>query len=299
MAVTAWWRSSSPCPRTIPGNGSYGFGYYQAGRGLDGLINYKFGIGRGEITLDAHPSFLPTALTYTSKYKYGILGSILVHLPDKRFSAGPLIDFRKLSSSVDFEDPLPIANDFGRTLTTGALGFGVHFDSRDNTMTPTKGVNAYVQGKFDSAAFGSDRTFQKYDADLYAFHALSPKWRLGYKAEFSAMRGDFPIYFAPAVNLRGVEAQRYQGSNVFSTEVELTRQLSTRWALLAFAGAGASWAGDRRLFDDSGAKFAGGGGFRYRIARKLGLDAGIDVAVGPGGGIFYLQFGHAWAFGMD
>lgn len=43
----------------------------------------------------------------------------------------------------------------------------------------------------------------------------------------------------------------------------------------------------------------GGGGFRYRIARKLGLDAGVDVAVGPGGAVFYLQFGHAWGMGMD
>lgn len=281
------------------GNGSYGFGYFQSGNAVDGLISYKFGIGHGKITLDAHPSFLDQPLSYTNKYKYGILGSMLFHLPDRRFSLGPMIDFRKLKSSVDFANPLPIDRDFGRTLTTGAMGFGVHFDSRDNKMTPTRGVNAYVQGKWNSEAFGSDRTFQTYDADLYAFRPLSPKWRLGYKAEYEAIRGDFPIYFAPAINLRGVEAQRYQGSSVFGTEVELTRQLNPRWALLAFGGVGTTSAGDRRLFDDSGAVFAGGVGFRYRIARKLGLDAGIDVAAGPNGGVFYLQFGHAWSFGMD
>jgi hypothetical protein len=44
---------------------------------------------------------------------------------------------------------------------------------------------------------------------------------------------------------------------------------------------------------------AGGVGFRYRIARQLGLDVGIDVARGPEDAIYYIQFGHAWGRDMD
>jgi hypothetical protein len=38
----------------------------------------------------------------------------------------------------------------------------------------------------------------------------------------------------------------------------------------------------------------GGAGFRYLIARRLGLQAGVDVAFGPDDPAIYLQIGHAW-----
>lgn len=282
------------------GNGSHGYGYFQSGHAFDGRISYRFGVGRGKVTLDAHPRFAPEGVQYTNDYDYGVFGSALWHLPDERFSVGPMIDFRQLHSKIDFENPpAVISPDFDRTLNTGALGIGFHFDSRDNSFTPTEGVNAYVQGKFNSGAFGSDRNFEAYDLEAYAFRKLSPKWRLGLKLEVDAIRGDYPSYFAPAVDLRGVQAMRYQGSTVFSSEMELTRQLNSRWSILAFAGYGRTNSGQSRVFDDSGAIWAGGGGIRYRIARKLGIDVGVDIATGPDGRIFYLQFGHAWSFGMD
>lgn len=284
----------------LTGNGSYGYGYFQSGQAFDGRVSYKFGLAQGKITLDAHPRFLQAPLEYTNKYKYGVLASALIHFADDRFSVGPMIDFRRLESSIEFQNPpIELDRDFNRKLQTGALGFGMHFDGRDNAVTPTRGMNVFVEGKFNADAFGSDRTFQTYKAGFYSFHPLTSDWRLGYKLEVDAARDNFPIYFAPAINLRGVEMQRYQGSTVFSSEVEVTRQLNDRWAILAFAGYGSADAGDRRLFRDSGAIFAGGGGFRYRLARKLGLDAGLDVAYGPGGGVFYIQFGHAWGTGMD
>jgi hypothetical protein len=282
------------------GNGSYVYGYFQSGSVADGLITYKFGVGRGKITLDAHPEFTSDPLRYTNHYDYGFLASARIRLPDRRFSVGPIFDFRKLRSQIDFEDPpVQLPDDFNRTLRTGALGAGFHFDSRDNPLSPTEGVNAYVDAKFNDGAFGSDRIYQTYDVQFYGFHTFSDDWRFGVKVTGSAARGDYPLYFAPAINLRGVEAQYYQGATTFNTEAEIVRQLSSRWSVLAFGGTGLSDAGDRRLFNNSGAIVAGGVGFRYRIARKLGLDAGVDVAYGPNGTIFYLQFGHAWDFGMD
>jgi hypothetical protein len=37
-----------------------------------------------------------------------------------------------------------------------------------------------------------------------------------------------------------------------------------------------------------------GGGMRYLIARRLGLQAGFDVARGPEDTVFYLTVGSAW-----
>ena len=39
---------------------------------------------------------------------------------------------------------------------------------------------------------------------------------------------------------------------------------------------------------------AGGVGFRYRLARKMGMQAGVDVARGPEDTAFYLTIGNAW-----
>jgi glucose/arabinose dehydrogenase len=38
----------------------------------------------------------------------------------------------------------------------------------------------------------------------------------------------------------------------------------------------------------------GGAGFRYELASKYGLHMGVDVAFGPDGPAFYVQFGSAW-----
>lgn len=282
------------------GNGSNGVGFVRAGYAFDGQLNYRVALGHGKITLNAYPPFAPGGVEYTNTYDYGVLGSAFWRLPDDRISAGPIFDFRKLVSHIAIPGlPEDFAKDFDRTLKTGALGLGLHFDGRDNPLTPTSGVNAYAEAKFNRDAFGSDREFENYDAHLYGFRRLSPALRLGYKLEYDAIRGDFPGYFAPAVNLRGVEAQRYQGMDVLSSELELTWQAGERWALVAFGGFGASDAGDRRTFSDSGDLWAGGLGFRYRIARKLGLDAGLDLAYGPEGAVFYIQFGHAWTAAMD
>lgn len=281
-------------------NGSKGIGYFQSGYALDGRLNYRFGIGHGKVTLESFPAFAPGGIEYTNKYDYGIVGSAMWHLRDDRFSVGPLFDFRKLSSQLDIAGlPDGFADNFNNTLHTGALGAGVHFDSRDNPLTPTRGANAYVEAKFNRGAFGSDRDYETWNLESYVFDKFTSNLRFGYKIEMKAIRGDFPVFFAPAIDLRGVQAMQYQGMNVLSTELETTWQLSPRWSLLAFGGVGATDAGSRRIYRDSGAVWAGGAGFRYRLARKLGFDAGADFAYGPGGFVFYLQFGHAWSMGMD
>lgn len=281
-------------------NGSRGFGLGRGGYAFDGRLNYRIGIGRGKITLETFPSFAPDGIEYTNSYKYGIIGSALWRLGDSGFSVGPLFDFRKLSSKLDIPGlPDRFSGEFNRTLRTGALGLGFHFDNRDNPLTPTKGLNAYAEAKLNRGAFGSDRDFGEYDLNLYWFGRLSPQLRFGFKTELDAIRGDYPVYFAPAINLRGIQAARYQGQNVISSEAELTWELDSRWSLLAFGGLGVTDDGGRRIYSDSGLIPAGGAGFRYRLARKLGLDAGLDFAYGDGGFTFYIQFGHAWGLRMD
>jgi hypothetical protein len=62
---------------------------------------------------------------------------------------------------------------------------------------------------------------------------------------------------------------------------------------VGFAGTGearSSLAGSERSENLT----AGGAGFRYLIARRYGMQMGIDVADGPDDTVLYVVFGNAW-----
>ena len=86
---------------------------------------------------------------------------------------------------------------------------------------------------------------------------------------------------------------RYQDENVGVAEAELRWNLTTRWALIGFLGAGRAWGRDAN-FDDAANEVGKGVGFRYQIARRLGLYVGADAAWGPEDTALYLQVGNAW-----
>jgi hemolysin activation/secretion protein len=97
----------------------------------------------------------------------------------------------------------------------------------------------------------------------------------------------------PFIDLRGIPAARYQDENGAAVETELRWNVTTRWALVAFAGSGCTW-GTSKSFDDCESASAWGGGFRRLIARRLGMYMGIDVAKGPEDTAYHIQAGSAW-----
>ena len=108
-------------------------------------------------------------------------------------------------------------------------------------------------------------------------------------------KGDVPFFALPFINMRGIPALRYQGENVVTTEVEVRWQTTPRWGLIGFTGV------DRVAdsIDDlssADSHWAGGGGIRYLIARKMGLHVGVDIARRPEQWAFYLQMGSAWVY---
>ena len=75
-------------------------------------------------------------------------------------------------------------------------------------------------------------------------------------------------------------------------ELEARYDFNPRWSILGFAGAGK--AVSDRGNGDSDMVVSKGLGFRYLIARRFGMRAGIDVAWGPEVTAFYIQMGSAW-----
>jgi outer membrane translocation and assembly module TamA len=102
-----------------------------------------------------------------------------------------------------------------------------------------------------------------------------------------------PFYQLPYIEMRGIPAVRYQDENTTVAEAELRWNVTPRWALVGFLGAGRAW-GSENGFSDADTRTAGGAGFRYLIARRLGLYVGMDYARGPDDDAIYIQVGGAW-----
>jgi hypothetical protein len=71
---------------------------------------------------------------------------------------------------------------------------------------------------------------------------------------------------------------------------KLVKQLTGQSRPVGFAGAGASW-NEKWQSCTSQNVTTGGFGMGYEIARKYGPDMDLDVAYGPNGSAWYVQFG--------
>jgi hypothetical protein len=63
--------------------------------------------------------------------------------------------------------------------------------------------------------------------------------------------------------------------------------------VVGFAGVGKAY-GRRQSWSDAKTVVSGGAGFRYLVARKLNLYAGLDFARGPEESAVYITAGSAW-----
>ena len=117
---------------------------------------------------------------------------------------------------------------------------------------------------------------------------------LGARGEISTSSGDTPFYMRPFIYQRGMPAMRYQGAEMAQVEGEVRWQFWNRFSALGFVGAGAAGK-DFEQFDTPTTAVAGAGGFRYELARRNGIHVGLDIAYGPDGAAYDIQWGSAWA----
>jgi len=103
-----------------------------------------------------------------------------------------------------------------------------------------------------------------------------------------------PFYHQPSINLRGVPAARFQGRHTLVTELELDWSVSPRWTLVVFGGDGRVSAEDFDDLADADDVFSYGAGFRYTLARKLGIKGGLDFAWSKEDSGIYITVGSAW-----
>lgn len=287
----------------VTGNGSWGGGIMQQGTLREGRLVYRAGLGAADMTLPFFPFGGSTSIDYGNKAKFAF-GNLRYQFGDTPFSAGPRLIYR--TSEVSLKTSGPLAGQVGNLLdrlgeeeTYSGLGLSLNYDTRNNPLTPTRGINAMLQYDVYDGAWGSDRDFSVAGMAFHGFTGIGKAWTLGGKIYLEGMSSDGPFFMSPGIDLRGVQYGRYQGDAALSVETELRRQFSPRWAGVLFGGYGETFVEDSRLLQAEDGIWTFGAGIRYQIARRYGIDVGLDVARGPEETVVYFQFAHAWMRTMD
>ncbi|TXI90501.1 MAG: glyceraldehyde-3-phosphate dehydrogenase [Cupriavidus sp.] len=221
-----------------------------------------------------------------------LLQQVLFRLGNSPWYLGPR--YMLFDSSATFRgNGAPELGSIEKDQRIGKGGVVLDYDTRDNIFYPGRGVYAEVEMQFARGGFGSTQSFDTYDARAFTWLPVARTLILGLRADTRFSSGDIPFYAQPFVDLRGVQKGRYQDRNAVVAEVELRWDMTPRWSLLAFSGVGRAY-GRWYSFSDASTVASVGTGFRYLIARKLGLSMGIDVAHSRDQNAFYIQIGSAW-----
>ncbi len=278
-------------------NGSGGYGAGGQWTFLNDRYRYRGGIGQVRLNLDFYGfgGELPGSI---ERIGYTLSGLASLQQPMMRLGDGDTFvglrwTWLDIDATLDIDvgsiglPPLQMAR------RSSGLGVVIEHDTRDNIFTPNRGALAAAEAIFFAQAIGSDKDFQAYRAHVFDYLELRKGTVLGLRADARLARGDVPFYMLPFIDMRGIPAARFQDENVGVLEAELRHGFDARWAGVVFGGVGSAW-GLREGFKDADKPVSGGVGFRYQIARRLGLWTGMDFAWSSVDRAFYIQVGSAW-----
>lgn len=227
-----------------------------------------------------------------------ILQSAEVRLGDSKFYAGASYTYFNTEVSFDTIPGRPIINEILKGLNTNstisAIKPSITYDSRDNAFTPFKGINAQVSLNYSAQWLGSSDDFTTLNTSFLGYLPVTDRLNSAWRFEGSYLLGEAPFYAYPFINLRGIPALRYQSDNTLVGETEWTFNVYNRWSVLGFFGGGKAFP-DFSDFGEAEWAYTVGTGFRYKVARLLGVHMGADFALGNGREFaFYIVFGTSW-----
>ena len=250
---------------------------------------YMGALGKAQLHLD-YFSLTGDARAYRLDAT-GLVQQLVRRIGSTSWFVGARYLYFSSESRFDAERPIDVPQ---RSLDSaiGKMGLVVDYDTRDNIFTPNRGTFLEAEAAFARGALGSDSNFQTFYARAFSWHPVGD-YVFGIRGDARITRGDVPFYAQPYVLLRGVPAVRYQDQNALVAEAEVRWNVTPRWALVAFGGVGKAY-GRRQSWSEADTVGSGGVGFRYLVARKLNMYAGLDVARGPEDAAVYITAGSNW-----
>ncbi len=279
-------------------NGTSLFGGAHSGVWKDDHVRYLGAVAKVDINLKFYPD-LGQQSAVDEGIRFNVDGAFLYQqiqfrLRESNWWLGGNYLYINAENSFDLGgDPDPGLPNPLSDFAQGGLGAYVEYDGRDSTFTPTKGLKGILEFRNYDKRWGSDFNYDHVAGSVHHFTRFGDYSSLGLRLDGEMVSGDVPFFGYPFVNLRGIPAMRYQGEEVLTAEVEYLWGITPRWTVAIFAG-GAKTTSVNAFSAGEETVAAGGVGFRYRIARKLGMQMGLDVARGPEDTSIYLTMGSAW-----
>ncbi len=203
----------------------------------------------------------------------------------------------RTSLDVDFPDWWPEILPTEYRSTTGALGLVAERDTRDSTFYPTAGILLETSVDFYGSIWGSDFTYQAYEAAYNCYRSLDEQTVLASRAYARQVGGDVPFYglslFGKQADLRGYTAGQYRDKLMLAVQAEYRRELKGPWGYAVFAGVGEV---APRLFDLNWSDLlpSAGVGLRYTLAEENHVNMRVDVAYGKEGAAIHFGAGEAY-----
>jgi len=278
-------------------NGTWGAFGGDASRWLDGQLRTLIGAGTGRVNLDFYglgsgPPSLNQGVRYSLQFAAAVVQANWQLAPKSPWAVGVRYVYANVDPTLRDEPLFPGLAD-GLRVKVSAPTAILEYDTRDNVFTPTQGVYAESSYLASREALGASTDFERFEQALIGWHPLSHSVTLGARANYAWSSTGTPFFLRPYIQLRGVPAMRFQGDQAASIEVEARWQFLGRWSAVVFGGAGTTRT-EKNTFSATQNVGSGGLGFRYELASKFGLHAGIDVAHSPGTTAVYFVVGNAW-----
>jgi hypothetical protein len=222
-----------------------------------------------------------------------LLTQSIFRLGKSNFWLGGKYQLSKIEVSSDFDGFFGLVNPEDRLLTLSSIGGVLEYEDLNNQLSPTAGFRSNFTYDQNLEVLGSDRDFSRISWFAHTYVPLNDWWTAGFRLETQAAFGTPPFFALPFLSMRGVPVLRYQGEWIGLAETEQQWFITKRWSLVGFGGYGFTY---NQKFDQeiTNQAWNAGGGFRYLVARKLGLRGGIDAARGPESWAFYITVGTAW-----
>ena len=231
---------------------------------------------------------LSKSLTWNVELE-GVLQQIKFEVAE-HFFVGPQFFYVSTKNRIGVDDTAVESSTLESDLA--GLGLTLSYDDRNTLFTPTSGLYAGAGVTVHDDAIGSDFRYTRADLKLFKYWDVDP-FVLGLRVEGSGTSTGAPFYGLPYLKMRGVPAFRYLGRHTALVEVEPTWRITPRWSVLCFLAAGQAVLDASNFGDDT--HVAGGVGFRYLMASRQGLGAGIDFARGPEESALYFTVGSSWS----
>ena len=277
------------------GNDSWIAGGLHWGSWKNDSIRYLGGIGRMSFNLTFYGSE-----DASLKFDYNLDGWFIVQkaqwrISNTKYFFGGEATYFDSDNTFDTQGAIPPVDNWQTDIKNLGLGVLFEYDGRDNIFTPSDGLQVNFKSKIYIGEGALDKSFEYIQSDLggIKWWKLKDNLTLGWRIDGNFTSGEVPFYALPFIYLRGIPIMRYQGAHVLETEVEARWNVTPRWGVVGFTGVGRT-ADELNDFGSSTSRHTIGTGFRYMMARKLGLHAGIDVAKGPEEWVFYITVGSAW-----